>query len=139
MPAQTPERVHELFAEYFSAGDLDGLMSLYAPDGAMVQQSGPPLNSLDAIRANLAPFLALKGQMVLTVARMIQSGDVALLLSKWTLKGTDPNGGAVELARQTSDVVRRQGARNVAARHRQSIWRSRGGLRWVLADRIDFL
>ncbi|HXM35203.1 MAG TPA: nuclear transport factor 2 family protein [Pyrinomonadaceae bacterium] len=108
MPAYTPEDVHELFAKYFSAGDLEALVSLYEPDAAMVQQSGPPLNGLAAIRANLANFLALNGQMILTVARVIQGGDIALLLSKWTLKGTDPSGGAVELAGQTSDVVRRQ-------------------------------
>ena len=28
MPAQTPREVHELFAEHFSAGDLDELMSV---------------------------------------------------------------------------------------------------------------
>ena len=106
--AETPERVHELFAEYFSAGDMDGMLSLYAPRAVMVQQTGPPLNGLTAIRTNLEAFLALKGQMVLTVSRMIQSGDIALLLSKWTVKGTDASGSAVELAGQTSDVVRRQ-------------------------------
>ena len=108
MPAHSPDQVHELFAEYFSAGDLESLMSLYEPDATMVQRSGPPLNGLAAIRGNLAGFLALKGQMILTVARMIQSDDIALLLSNWSLKGTDPGGGAVETAGQTSDVVRRQ-------------------------------
>ena len=108
MPAQTPEQVHELFAEYFSAGDLDALMSLYEPGATMAQLSGETLNGLSEIRANLAGFLALKCQMDLKVARMIQSGDVALLLSKWTIKGSYPNGEAVELAGQTSDVVRRQ-------------------------------
>ena len=108
MPAYTPQEVHELFSEYFSAGDLEAMMSLYEPDAVMVQQSGPSLNGVEAIQANLAGVLALKGQMILTVARMIQSGDIALLLSRWTVLGTDPRGGAVELTGQTSDVVRRQ-------------------------------
>ena len=105
MAAHTPEQVHELFAQYFSAGDLDQLMSLYAAEATMMQRSGPLLNGLAEIRSNLAGFLAGKAQMMLTVARMIQSGDTALLLSKWVI--TSANGN-VESTGQTSDVVRRQ-------------------------------
>ncbi len=35
-------------------------------------------------------------------------GDLALLHAEWTLKGTGPDGQAVELAGRTSEVVRRQ-------------------------------
>jgi ketosteroid isomerase-like protein len=37
-----------------------------------------------------------------------QCGDVALLMSKWTLKGTSTEGEPVSIEGQTSDVVRRQ-------------------------------
>ena len=53
-------------------------------------------------------FLALKPQFDLQLKRTFQAGDIALVLSTWQLKGTDPNGGVVEMAGQTSDVVRRQ-------------------------------
>ncbi len=40
---------------------------------------------------------------------MLAAADVALLVARWTLKGTDQTTGqAVELTGQTSDVVRRQ-------------------------------
>jgi len=38
--------------------------------------------------------------------KVILANDIALLFSKWNL--SDPEGNAVELSGQTSDVVRRQ-------------------------------
>jgi uncharacterized protein (TIGR02246 family) len=108
MPARTPEEVHELFAEYFSAGDLDGIVSLYEPDATFVPQPGQTVTGTSAIREALKGFLALKGELVMQPARVIQADDTALLFSKWTLSGTGPDGNAVELAGHTSDVVRRQ-------------------------------
>jgi ketosteroid isomerase-like protein len=40
---------------------------------------------------------------------VVSGGDVAVVYSTWTLKGgSDPDGNAIELAGQTTDVVRRQ-------------------------------
>ena len=39
---------------------------------------------------------------------MVESGDMALLHSRWTLKGTAPDGSPVEMAMQGTEVVRRQ-------------------------------
>ena len=40
MPATTPQQIHRLFEEMFNAGDIDGLMTLYEPDSALVPQPG---------------------------------------------------------------------------------------------------
>ena len=108
MPARTPEETYTVFAQYFSAGDMEALMSLYEPEATMVPQPGVVVSGHAAIRNALGAFLAVKGEFNLQPARAFQSHDIALLFSKWTLKGTDPNGNAVELGGQTSDVVRRQ-------------------------------
>ena len=108
MPARTPEETHTLFAQYFTAGDAEALMSLYEPEAMMVTQPGVEVKGHTAIREGVDAFLALKAEFNLQPARIFQADDIALLFSKWTLKGTDPNGNAVELAGQTSDVVRRQ-------------------------------
>lgn len=108
MPARTPEGVHELFAEYFSAGDLEGIVSLYEPDATFLPQPGVAVSGTSAIREALKGFLALNGDLKMKPARVLQANDAALLFSKWTLRGTGPDGNAVELAGQTSDVVRRQ-------------------------------
>ncbi len=83
-------------------------MSLYEQEAMMVTQPGVEVRGHTAIREGVDAFLALKAEFNLQPAKVFQSRDLALLLSKWTLKGTDPNGNAVELAGQTSDVVRRQ-------------------------------
>src|SRR5438552_3571193 len=102
MPASTPEEVHELFTKYFSAGDLDGVMSLYEPGATMVQPDAP-VTGQAAIRQALNGFLALKGEFALQLRKAFQAGGIALLLSNWTIRGTGPDGEPVEMKGQTSD------------------------------------
>jgi len=48
MPARTPEEVARLFAEAFSAHDLEALMALYEPESPIVRPEyvcGPPAAS----------------------------------------------------------------------------------------------
>jgi len=108
MPAHTPEEVHEIFTRLFSAGDLEGIMGLYEAGATILPNPGPAVTGLAAIREVMIAFLALKPQFELKLKKAVKTNEVALLFSNWTLKGTDPHGGAVEMAGQTSDVVRRQ-------------------------------
>jgi uncharacterized protein (TIGR02246 family) len=108
MAARTPRHVHELFAEHFSAGNLEELMALYDPNAVMEQPDGTVLNGREAIREHLAGFLALECRMNLTVDKVIQNGNLALLLSNWTLTGADTGGDAIESAGRTSDLVQQQ-------------------------------
>ena len=80
MPADTPEEVHELFTKYFSAGDLDAVMSLYEP-GATIVQRDTSVTGHAAIRQALSGFLALKGEFALQLRKTFQSDDIALLFS----------------------------------------------------------
>ena len=109
MPAHSPEEVHELFTTLFSAGDLDALLSLYEPGATMLPNPGPAVSGHDGIRAVLLAFLALKPKFEMHLKKVVKTDDLALLFSAWKLQGSDPNGGgAIEMAGQTSDVVRRQ-------------------------------
>ena len=108
MPAQTPQEVHQLFAKYFSAQDVDAIISLYEPEATLVPQPGQTVSGHAAIREALGGFLAIKGEFNLQPPAVIRSKDIALLYANWTLTGTDPDGNLVELSGQTSDVVCRQ-------------------------------
>jgi len=108
MSANSPAEVHELFTRYFSAGNLEALLSLYEPEATMVPMGASPVSGPEGIRAALNGFLALKPQLDLTSKKIVQADDIALVLSSWTLKGTDANRQPIEMAGQTSDVVRRQ-------------------------------
>ena len=108
MPARTPQEIHELFTQYFAAKDADALVALYEPDAAFTPQPGQVVAGQAAIREAIGGFLSLDAEFNMQAGTVIEAGDIALLISKWTLKGSDPNGAAVDLAGQTADVVRRQ-------------------------------
>ena len=108
MPARTPHEVYPLFTQAFAARDSDALVALYEPGATFTPQPGQVVTGHAAIREAIGGFLALNGDLKMQPATVIETGDLALLISKWTLSGTDPGGAAVDLAGQTADVVRRQ-------------------------------
>jgi len=108
MAAREPGDIHRLFAESFRAGDLDGLMRLYEPDAVSQPRSGDLIRGKKAIRGAFERFLAMKGKFDLQPRRVIASNDVALLISKWMLAGTGPDGAPVTVAGEATDVARRQ-------------------------------
>ena len=108
MPAYTLEEGPQLWAETFIAGDLDALVELYEPDATLVAQPGEVVEGTEAIREALRAFLATQPTFNLEVRKVLQTGDIALSFADWTLRGTGPEGEAIEMAGQTSDVQRRQ-------------------------------
>ena len=114
MPAaSTPEEVHRLFAESFDAGDVDAVVELYEPNATLLFQPGEePARGTEAIRQALGGFLSMfsgKPKFDLEVGKVLQAGDdLALVISRWTLRGNGQNGEPLEMSGQTADVVRRQ-------------------------------
>ena len=109
MPAYTPEEVPLLFAEALSAGDLEALMSLYEAEATLLAQPGEaPARGTENIRAALQAFLATEPMFTLQVRQIFEADDLALSFADWNLTGAGPDGEAVEMSGQTSDVLRRQ-------------------------------
>jgi uncharacterized protein (TIGR02246 family) len=108
MPARTPNEFHDVFAATFNAGDLDAVVALFEPDAVLAPQPGQIVKGHVAIREALKGFFALKPRIALQLRKAFESGDIALLCSTWTLTGTAPTGDPVQLAGQTTDVIRRQ-------------------------------
>ena len=109
MAAHTPEAVHSEWMKAFNAGDLAGMVALYEPNASVVSEpGGDVVSGLPAVEENLQGFLSLGGQIDLRLQRCVQSGDLAILYSGWIMTGHAPDGSAVSLKHQTTDVVRRQ-------------------------------
>ena len=109
MPAYTPEEVPLMFAEALSAGDLEALMSLYEAQATLLAQPGEtPAKGTENIRAALQAFLATEPMFTLQVRQIFEADDLALSFADWNLTGAGPDGEAVEMSGQTSDVLRRQ-------------------------------
>ena len=108
MPARTPEEVHKLFTQYFSAGDIDAMVSLYEPAAVLLPQPGQKVSGHAAIKDALAAFLAMKGKFQMAPPKVIQTSDIAIAFADWTLDAVGADGSPIKLSGQTSDVVRRQ-------------------------------
>ncbi len=106
--ARTPEEMPRLWAENLIAGNLDALVALYEADATLVAQPGEVVTGIEAIREALSGLIAMRPTFNIEGRKVLQTGDIALSFADWTLAGTAPNGEPIEMAAQTSDVLRRQ-------------------------------
>jgi uncharacterized protein (TIGR02246 family) len=103
-----PEQAHRLWAEAFNAGDLESLMAMYAPDARFVPQPGQVLTGQAALREALQGFLALKGQIRMETAYVVQAGDIALVRAQWQLTAKDADGKPLAMSGNSTEVYRQQ-------------------------------
>jgi uncharacterized protein (TIGR02246 family) len=105
----TPAGVVERFGDCLNRGDLDGALALYEPGAAFqAEPGGPPVRGTDAIREALNGFFALRPEISGEIVKVVEAGDVALVMNRWEMRGTQPDGAAMSLAGTSADVVRRQ-------------------------------
>ena len=105
--ARTPEDVHRLWTDWFIAGDLEDLLSLYEPNATIAVRPDASVSGLPAIREVLAGFIAVRRKFEIEIGRAVQSGEIALLASSWRIEG-EQRGAPYESSGRTADVVRRQ-------------------------------
>jgi uncharacterized protein (TIGR02246 family) len=107
--SMNPEQLHRQFEEAFNAGDLDALLALYEPDAALIPQPGVLVNGLDEIGPALQDFLDLGATINLDTKQSVVVGDLAYLINRWSLTGTDPDGNPIEMGSLTAEIARQQG------------------------------
>jgi len=108
MTAATAAAVHPLWTERINNGNLDGLLALYEADAAYVTAPRTSVTGTAAVREALMGLLALLPTVTLEPLMVVEGNGVALLISRWSLTGTGPDGKPVVFGGQTADVVRQQ-------------------------------
>lgn len=108
MAATVPAEIHREFERAFNARDLDALVELYEPDAALIAQPGTVAHGKDDIGRALQQFLDLGGTISLDTKEVIEVGELAFLVNRWSLAGTDADGRALDLGALTAEVARRQ-------------------------------
>ena len=104
----TPGQVLEAVVEGINTGDFGILMDLYEPGAAFATAPGSLAPGLGGIREALGGFVAMRGKLDLEVKRVLEVGDLALVVGEWSFMGTGPDGQPVTLAARNADVLRRQ-------------------------------
>ena len=108
MPTETPEQVLEAVVEGINTGNFETLMALYEPEAAFATQPGRLAPGLGGIRDALGGLVAMNGKLDLEVSRVLEVGDLALVVGDWSFTGTGPRSEPVKLAAKNADVLRRQ-------------------------------
>ncbi|MGH3310045.1 MAG: YybH family protein [Streptomyces sp.] len=105
----TPAETIERFTHAVNEGDLETALALYEPDAVFQPAPDVPTVSGSTIREALNDFFALKPRMTGEVIKVHEAGDIALVINRWRMSGTGPNGEAIEMAGTSADVLRRRG------------------------------
>ncbi|NUR27319.1 MAG: nuclear transport factor 2 family protein [Catenulispora sp.] len=98
MPVQDPRDLNPTFSALFNAGDVRGLVRLYAPDAVFHASSGP-VTGREAIHAEYTDMIAGSPGLELRTRRILSSGDTALI----TTDDATSTGVSVEVARRQPD------------------------------------
>ena len=105
-----PVALDREFERLLNARDLDGLMTLYEPEAALMPLPGSVVVGTTAVRAALAGFIAANPSIRTSGRLVARTGDIALLANDWTLdvdgpdgKRTTMKGSAIEIARRQKD------------------------------------
>jgi len=106
---ETPVQVLQSIVDGINTGNLDALMTLYEPEAAFADQPGTLAHGFGGVRQSLAAFIGMKGTLDLKVTRVLEAGGLALVVGRWSFRGTAPDGTAVTLTGGNADVLRRQG------------------------------
>lgn len=94
--------------EAINCGDLENAAMLYEPGAVMVVQPGKLACGSAQLREALAGFIALKPMLVSEAQEVIEAGDVALYMNRWSLRGTDPAGKSIVMGGVSADILHRR-------------------------------
>src|SRR6476659_9620655 len=104
----TPEQVLASIVAGINSGDLESLMPLYENRAAFANEPGNLAHGPSGVREALTGFISMNGTLDIEVTRVLEVGDLALVIGVWSFDGTGPEGEAVRLEASNADVRRRQ-------------------------------
>jgi ketosteroid isomerase-like protein len=103
-PAEFPN----VFKANFDANLLDVIVAGYAEDGVLDLGGGNAFRGREQIRLAISKFLAPRLPIGVTPRKALVTGDHAVVLFDWSIKGLAPDGSPVEMAGAAVDVLRRE-------------------------------
>lgn len=98
------EDVHSLLAAAYNTGDLDTVLSIYDVNGIIVADPANPVSGKEKFTAAVKDILSIKGKMEIKTVYCLQTGDVAVGRSEWSIK----DGSETKVSAKGVEVMKRQ-------------------------------
>jgi uncharacterized protein (TIGR02246 family) len=105
---QSPVTTVNQLIEAINRGDLERAVGLYEKDAVLIAQPGRMARGSAEVKNALAGFIAMKATLRSDAQQVVEAGDIALYIGRWSLHGTAPDGKSVVTGGESSDVLRRQ-------------------------------
>jgi uncharacterized protein (TIGR02246 family) len=106
---QAPATTVNELVEAINQGDLGRAVGLYEKDAVLIAQPGKMARGRAELENALAGFIAMKAKLHSEAQQVVEAGDIALYVSRWTLNGTGPDGKPIAMAGESTDILHRQG------------------------------
>ncbi|GAB7186617.1 DUF4440 domain-containing protein [Kitasatospora sp. Ki12] len=102
-----PAELPVLFQDALNAGDVDGVLALFAPGAGMRTVTGEQITGSEALRAEIGGTVTARGRLTNVSRLALVGADTALLVTDWTLEVDGPGGGRLAPTGTTANVARR--------------------------------
>ncbi len=108
--AEQQEVLNAIFSmtNAFHHGDISGVMNSYEKEATVVFEPGTPEFHSNKIKEQFQGLFGLNPQFEYFGHEVFINGDIALHFSPWKMKGTAPDGTAIEQSGLSVAVLRKQ-------------------------------
>ena len=83
------EDAHAALAAAFNTGDVNTVMSMYDVSGFFVHEPGKPVSGAEKFEEAIKGILSIKGKMEIKTVYCLQTGDIAVGRSEWSITDGD--------------------------------------------------
>jgi uncharacterized protein (TIGR02246 family) len=104
----TPEDLLYSQVKEFNKGNISFLMTLYEKDACFASSPGKVVKGLENLRESMQGFIDMGVKLEAKVKRIFQINNLALLITEWSINGTEPDGKPINLTGRGTVVLRRQ-------------------------------
>lgn len=95
---------HNALAAAYNTGDLNTVLDIYDVNGIIVAEPGNPVSGKEKFESAVKAILSIKGKMEIKTVYCLQSGDVAVGRSEWSIK----DGNEVKVSAKGIELLKRQ-------------------------------
>ena len=106
--SMTPEEFLSIQVQEFNNGNIGFLMTLYESDACLALKPNQVVRGLENIRRGMQGFINMGAKLEARVKRELQANEIVLMITEWSIIGTEPDGKPIDLTGRGTVVLRRQ-------------------------------